>query len=82
MFKPQVKINWSEDGENQTVYAVFPLDMRNNRIARAMAQAGVQIKETRCTHSYDCCAQWYGGGLKIVKKGSRALAYVRASLNV
>jgi hypothetical protein len=43
---------------------------------------GINTQSEHCRHSYDCCGQWYSGGLTIIRKGNRVLARVRAYMNV
>lgn len=72
----------SMDGESFTVWKVFPPVLTDEEIAELFEQAGFDVEERRCTHSYDCCGQFYSDGLWTRRTETRTLAYVGWHQNV
>ena len=71
-----------EYSDDYTLAWIFPQGTAEWEIERVLVAEGVDLRATRCTHSFDCCGSYYSSGLLIDRKGSRVLAKIRWTRNI
>lgn len=63
-----------EYGDSYILWAVFPGTMSEEEVETALDKLGWDADGISCSHSYDCCANWYYGGYWLRGTDTRWLA--------